>query len=111
MLQDIGAAMAKLMKMLSSNESLPLSTPSTIGVGPFARQAQVSHVISLLLLHLQDQKNQQAYDVQESDQLARTLLAFSQLLPEEMPQPWSRYCGAIGMCYGCVSFSPLKRLT
>jgi hypothetical protein len=89
-------------KILTSNETLPMSTPSSIRVGPFARQAQISHVVNLLLTHLRDQKIQGSLDVEESDQLARTLLAFSKLLPEETPQPWPRYCGAVGMCYGSV---------
>ena len=50
-------------------------------------------------MHLRENENQ-AFNVEESDQLARTLLAFSKLLPEETPQPWPRYCGAMGMCYG-----------
>lgn len=79
-----------------------MSTPSSVRVGPFARQAQVSHVVNLLLMHLHSQKGQggDAFDKEESDQIARTLLSFSRLLPEETPQPWPRYCGAIGMCYG-----------
>lgn len=35
----------------------------------------------------------------EADQLARTLTAFSMLLPEDTPQPWPMYCGALGMCF------------
>jgi hypothetical protein len=81
-----------------------MSTPSSVRVGPFARQAQVSHLVGLLLVHLRENENQ-AFNVEESDQLARTLLAFSKLLPEETPQPWPRYCGAMGMCYGYFSQS------
>jgi hypothetical protein len=54
-------------------------------------------------MHLNDQKLGQPLDVEESDQIARTLIAFSNLLPEETPQPWPRYCGAMGMCFGFVS--------
>lgn len=86
-------------KILSSVEPLPLSTPSNIRVGPFARQAQVSHVLDILMMHLYDPKSDGTLDEEESDQIARTLTAFSLLLPEETPQPWPRYCGAIGMCY------------
>ncbi|KAH7327025.1 hypothetical protein BKA65DRAFT_509774 [Rhexocercosporidium sp. MPI-PUGE-AT-0058] len=89
-------------EILSSSESLPLSTPSSIRVGPFARQAQVSHVLHILMMHLQDQKLTQSFDAESADQIARTLTAFSMLLPEETPQPWPRYCGAIGMCYSAM---------
>lgn len=90
-------------KIISSTEPLPLSTPSSIRVGPFARQAQVSHVLNILMMHLQDQKLGKSFDAESADQIARTLTAFSMLLPEETPQPWPRYCGAIGMCYRSTS--------
>ncbi|KAH6720556.1 hypothetical protein BKA61DRAFT_237012 [Leptodontidium sp. MPI-SDFR-AT-0119] len=89
-------------KIISSTEPLPLSTPSSIRVGPFARQAQVSHVLNILMMHLQDQKLGKSFDAESADQIARTLTAFSMLLPEETPQPWPRYCGAIGMCYSAM---------
>lgn len=75
-----------------------MSTPRTVSAGPFGRHAQVSHVVGRLLLHLRDQN----LDLEESDQLARTLLAFLKLLPEETPLPWPRYCGAMGMCFGSL---------
>jgi hypothetical protein len=86
-------------QILSSVEPLSLSTPSSVRVGPFARQAQVSHLLDILMMHLRDPKSNKTLDKEESDQIARTLTAFSLLLPEETPQPWPRYCGAIGMCY------------
>ncbi|KAL2060622.1 hypothetical protein VTL71DRAFT_9263 [Oculimacula yallundae] len=89
-------------KAFSSNKPLPLSTPSSIRVGPFARQAQVSHVLDILMMHLRDQKLTKTFDADSADQIARTLTAFSALLPEETPQPWPRYCGAIGMCYSAM---------
>lgn len=89
-------------KALHSKDPLPLSTPSSVRVGPFARQAQVSHLLDLLTMHLRDQKRGEAWDKEESDQIARTLTAFSLLLPEDTPQPWPRYCGAIGMCYNAL---------
>ncbi|PVH84039.1 hypothetical protein DL98DRAFT_585060 [Cadophora sp. DSE1049] len=86
----------------SSNDSLPLSTPSSVRVGPFARQAQVSHVLDILMMHLHDQQLTQRFDAESADQIAKTLTSFSMLLPEETPQPWPRYCGAIGMCYSAL---------
>ena len=86
-------------QILSSAEPLSLSTPSNVRVGPFARQAQVSHVLDILMMQLRDPNANATLDKEESDQIARTLTAFSLLLPEETPQPWPRYCGAIGMCY------------
>ena len=79
------------------NEPLPLSTPANVRIGPFARQAQVSHVLEILLLHLDG--SSASADVEESDQLIRTLTAFSFLLPEESANPWPQYCGAMGLCY------------
>lgn len=90
--------------MLSQTQSLPLSTPSSVRVGPFARQAQVSHVLDILLMHLRDQNLTQRFDADSADQIAKTLTSFSMLLPEETPKPWPRYCGAIGMCYRLVIF-------
>ncbi|RDW91880.1 hypothetical protein BP5796_01274 [Coleophoma crateriformis] len=81
--------------VLSSSKPLPMSTPRNIRVGPFARQAQVSHVVNLLLFHLRNPP----LDIEEAEQIARTLRAFEKLLPQETPQPWPRYCGALGMCY------------
>ncbi|KAH7379905.1 hypothetical protein BKA64DRAFT_686597 [Cadophora sp. MPI-SDFR-AT-0126] len=89
-------------KVLSSTDSLPLSTPSSIRVGPFARQAQVSHVLNILLMHLREQKLTQRFDSESANQIANTLTSFSMLLPEETPQPWPTYCGAIGMCYSAL---------
>jgi len=86
-------------KTLSSVEPLSLSTPSTVRVGPFARQAQVSHVLDILMMHLHNPMSNGTLDREESDQIARTLTAFSLLLPEETPRAWPSYCGAIGMCY------------
>ncbi|CZR56104.1 uncharacterized protein PAC_05992 [Phialocephala subalpina] len=88
-------------KILSSAEPLPLSTPSSIRVGGFARQAQVSHLLHILMMHLRDQRTSFP-DPEEADQIARTLTAFSLLLPEETPQPWPMYCGAIGMCFSAM---------
>ncbi|KAG4412644.1 hypothetical protein IFR04_014215 [Cadophora malorum] len=90
------------IKMLSQTQSLPLSTPSSVRVGPFARQAQVSHVLDILLMHLRDQNLTQRFDADSADQIAKTLTSFSMLLPEETPKPWPRYCGAIGMCYSAL---------
>lgn len=74
-----------------SEHPLPLSTPSNVGVGAFARQAQVSHLLEILMLHLNDYKTHHTMDLEESDQIARTLTAFSLLIPEETPQPWPAY--------------------
>ncbi|RFU34686.1 hypothetical protein B7463_g1652, partial [Scytalidium lignicola] len=89
-------------EVLSSSEPLSLSTPSSIRVGPFARQAQVSHILDILMMHLYDSDGRHSLNKDESDQIARTLTAFSMLLPEETPQPWPTYCGAIGMCYSAL---------
>ncbi|KAE8446351.1 hypothetical protein EG329_012100 [Mollisiaceae sp. DMI_Dod_QoI] len=88
-------------KILSSAEPLPLSTPSSIRVGGFARQAQVSHLLHILMMHLLD-KRTSSPDPEEANQIARTLTAFSMLLPEETPQPWPMYCGALGMCFSAM---------
>ncbi|KUJ23808.1 uncharacterized protein LY89DRAFT_726866 [Mollisia scopiformis] len=88
-------------KILSSAKPLNLSTPSSIRVGGFARQAQVSHVLHILMMHLHDSRTS-VPDPDEADQIARTLTAFSMLLPEETPQPWPMYCGALGMCFSAM---------
>ena len=108
--QGIFQAELTAQKILSSIEPLPLSTPSSIRVGPFARQAQVSHLLDILISHLRDQHTSGSIDVEESDQIARTLTAFSMLLPEETPKPWPRYCGAIGMCYRYYSYHIIRNI-
>jgi len=41
-------------KALQPNECLDISTPSKIPIGPFARQAQVSHLLNRLLTHIRE---------------------------------------------------------
>ncbi|KAH8821338.1 hypothetical protein F5884DRAFT_83780 [Xylogone sp. PMI_703] len=89
-------------EILSSPEPLSMSTPSGIRVGPFARQAQVSHLLDILIMQLYDSERRRSLDTDEFGQLARTLTAFAMLLPEETPQPWPTYCGAMGMCYSAL---------
>lgn len=67
-------------------------------------------MLDILMMHLRDQRMIESLDKEESDQIARTLTAFSLLLPEETPQPWPRYCGAIGMCYRYVPWFHLRHL-
>lgn len=86
-------------KALRPSESFDISTPSSISVGPFARQAKISHLVNRLLTHIKDSTYGESFNFEERKLLARTLEAFSTLLPEEAPQPWPMYCGAIGMCY------------
>lgn len=101
---------ANMSQILSSAKPLSLSTPSNIRVGGFARQAQVSHVLHILMMHLRDSKNSFP-DPEEAGQIARTLTAFSMLLPEETPQPWPMYCGALGMCFRFVPLLSISRLS
>ncbi|KAK0114129.1 hypothetical protein ONS95_013631 [Cadophora gregata] len=82
--------------------ALPLSTPSSVRVGPFSRQAQVPHILDILVMHLRNHKVTKRFNAESVDQIAKTLTSFSMLLPEESPEPWPRYCGAIGMCYSAL---------
>lgn len=80
-------------------ETLDLSTPSSMRVGAFARQAQISHLLDRLLTHLYQPTTDESFNAEEAKLLAQTLEAYIGLLPEEDPQPWPRYCGSLGICF------------
>lgn len=42
-------------------------------------------------MHLNDVRKTNVQNLDESDQIARTLTAFSLLIPEDSPQPFPRY--------------------
>ena len=82
----------------SQNEPLYLSTMTDCRIGPFARQAQASHLLACALRHVTEPTDDLVFRQQEKVQLDRTLSAFIMLLPEEI-EDIERYCGAIVTCH------------
>ncbi|THY40227.1 hypothetical protein D6C97_10161, partial [Aureobasidium pullulans] len=77
---------------------LSLSTPSKVRVGYFARLAQVSHLLGLVLRNKFDPTPDEAFNAQETQQLRRTTAVFAELLPKEATAAdCSHYCGPIAI--------------
>ncbi|THY21659.1 hypothetical protein D6D01_06542, partial [Aureobasidium pullulans] len=81
-----------------SRAMLSLSTPSQVRVGYFARLAQVSHLLGLVLRNKFDPTPDEAFNAQETQQLRRTTAVFAELLPKEATAAdCSHYCGPIAI--------------
>ncbi|KAH8820203.1 hypothetical protein F5884DRAFT_744563 [Xylogone sp. PMI_703] len=78
-------------------ESFYLSTLSSVRVGPFAREAQVSYILGRVLKHVYEPTSDPDFDLNEAITLDRTLTSFRTLIPEEIDNCAS-YCGVIGIC-------------
>lgn len=74
-----------------------LATPANITIGQFGRECQVSHLIGRVLRHAFEPTLDEAFHIEESSQLERTLMAFMPLLVQEELQ-FGRYCAALGIC-------------
>ena len=74
-----------------------LATPYSVTIGQFARECQVAHLTGRVLCHVLEPTADQVFQVEESRQLERTLLAFMPLLCREELQ-FGKYCSALGMC-------------
>lgn len=86
--------------------SLSVSTPSHIRVGYFARLAQVSHLLGLVLNNAYNPTADSKFNEQEAEQLRRTLHVYAELLPREATATkCSHYCGVVMMCYRFVHWS------
>lgn len=76
-----------------------VSTTSHVRVGYFARLAQVSHLLGLVLNNKFNPTPDGAFNAQEAQQLRRTLAMYAELLPKEASAAdCSHYCGPILIC-------------
>lgn len=100
---DDSSASTQHMSQNGSLEEYPramlsLSTPSQVRVGYFARLAQVSHLLGLVLRNKFDPTPDEAFNAQEAQQLRRTTAVFAELLPKEATAAdCSHYCGPIAI--------------
>lgn len=77
----------------------PVSTSSDVRVGYFARLAQVSHLLGLVLNNKYNPTPDDAFNVQEVQQLRRALAVYADLLPREgSAVDCAHYCGAVAIC-------------
>ncbi|RFU33730.1 hypothetical protein B7463_g2645, partial [Scytalidium lignicola] len=86
------------MNIVSDQPSLSLLTPTNIRVGPFARAVQVTHILRRVLTHVLKVTADPIFNADEAQQLDDTLKAFAALLPEQLSQSSTRFCGALGIC-------------
>ncbi|OAL28485.1 hypothetical protein AYO20_09433 [Fonsecaea nubica] len=83
--------------VLPPGPPMPMSTPSSTRVGPFARQVQVAHLLGRVLRHINDATQDKLFQRQEAEQLDRTLAALALLLTFQAHEKYGSYCGAMGM--------------
>ena len=78
---------------------VPVSIPTHVRVGYFARLAQVSHLLGLVLNNRFNPTPDGAFNAQEAQQLRRTMAVYAELLPKEASAAdCSHYCGPIAIC-------------
>lgn len=81
-----------------------VSTSSHVRVGYFARLAQVSHLLGLVLNNKFNPTPDGAFNAQEAQQLRRTLAVYAELLPKEASAAdCSHYCGPVAICQRWVN--------
>lgn len=85
------------------NTAPSLDTPFNVTVGQLARECQISHLTGHVLRHVIDPVSDPSFTAEEAVQLERTLKAYLPLLSNEELKI-GKYCGAYGMCNGCVVF-------
>ena len=98
-------------KDLESKVPPLVSTSSHVRVGYFARLAQVSHLLGLVLNNKHSPTSDSNFNSQETQQLRRTVAVYAELLPKEASATdCSHYCGPIAICQWSVDrhtyFSP-----
>ncbi len=83
---------------------MPVSTSSHVRVGYFARLAQVSHLLGLVLKNKFNPTPDGAFNAQEAQHLRRTMAVYAELLPKEASAAdCSHYCGPIAICQRWVA--------
>jgi len=84
-------------QIIPSGPSETISTPSSLIIGVFARECQISHLVGRVIRHVFDPTLDVTFQEEEAILLERTLLAFLPLLLEE-GIVFGKYCVALGIC-------------
>lgn len=88
----------------NSKAPMLVSTSSHVRVGYFARLAQVSHLLGLVLNNKFNPTPDGTFNAQEAQQLQRTIAVYAELLPKEATAAGcSHYCGPIAICQRWVN--------
>jgi membrane-bound lytic murein transglycosylase MltF len=74
-----------------------LDTSTDVTMGQFARECQISYLLSRVLRHTLDPSADATFHESEEVQLERTLKAFMPLLMEE-DSKYGQYCAAFAIC-------------
>ncbi|KIM94196.1 hypothetical protein OIDMADRAFT_136518 [Oidiodendron maius Zn] len=85
--------------IMPSGGPLTVSTSSSIRVGCFAREAQLSHLLSRVLRNVYDASPNPAFNREEALQLHRALDTMTALLPTESAEIRKVYAAVISMCH------------
>lgn len=76
-----------------------MSTSTSIRVGCFAREAQLSHLLSRVLRNVYDASPDPAFNREEALQLHRALDTMTALLPVETAEICRVYAAALSLCH------------
>jgi hypothetical protein len=85
------------VKSLAGRLPRTLDTSSDVTMGQFARECQISYLLSRVLRHTLDPSLDASFHESEEAQLERTLKAFMPLLMEEDTK-YGQYCAAYAIC-------------
>ncbi|KZF21996.1 hypothetical protein L228DRAFT_268500 [Xylona heveae TC161] len=84
---------------MSANETLYVSSSTSIRASPFARTCQAAHLMGRVVRHMNDRNMEPSFRYAEANQLERTLRAFSSLLlVEQDPTSFA----PLGICYSTL---------
>jgi hypothetical protein len=93
------------MKEVINSEPLFVSSPTNIAGGPFTRLCQASHLLSLVLTHVNDDIFESNNRLEEAQQLNGALLALCSFMQNEISSEATRICVPMAICYRQVSFN------
>jgi len=85
-----------------TSEPLFISSSTNIEAAPFARLGQTSHLLSLVLTHIQDRGYDPTLRLEEAQQLNKALLALCTFLKREVSNEATRICVPIATCYSAL---------
>ena len=81
------------------SEPLLVSSSTNIAAAPFTRFCQASHLLSLVLTHINDTVCDTGTRLEEARQLSRALLALCSFLRQDMCSEVTRICVPVAICY------------
>lgn len=81
------------------SEPLFVSSSTSIVAAPFTRLCQASHLLSLVLTHINDDTFDPADELEEAKQLNIALLALCSIMQNDVSSEATRICVPIAICY------------